>query len=77
MKSKGCKPRQGPDIENRPNNKEHKITKITHTKQQKKMSNSKSTKDWEHGPGAPSCIELSPEDLFLNNVVCTITIRKL
>ena len=33
-------------------NKEHKVTKTIHTKQQKQMGNS-DTKNWEHGPGAP------------------------
>ena len=34
-------------------NKEHKVTKIIYTKQQKQTSNSDSTKTLEHGQGAP------------------------
>ena len=34
-------------------NKEHKITEIIRTIQQEKISNSDSTKNWEHGAGAP------------------------
>ena len=34
-------------------NKEHKIIKIIHTKQLKQMSNSDSTKNWEHRQEAP------------------------
>ena len=33
-------------------NKEHKITKMIHSKQQKQMTNSDSTKTLEHRPGA-------------------------
>ena len=34
-------------------NKEYKVTKMIHTKQQKQINNSDSTKNWKHGPGAP------------------------
>ena len=34
-------------------NKEHKLAKIKYAKLQKYMSNSDSTKNWEHGPVAP------------------------
>ena len=33
-------------------NKEHKATKLVHTKQKKQMSNPDFTENWEHEPGA-------------------------
>ena len=33
-------------------NKEHKATKIIHTKEQKQTTNSDSFNNWQYGPGA-------------------------
>ena len=55
-------------------NIEHKITKIMHTEWQKQMSNSDSTKSWEHGLGSPvglasSAFQETPAKLFIKSLI--------
>ena len=55
-------------------NKEHKVIKIIHTNQQKQLSNSDSTINWEHGPGAPvgqvaSAFLETPAELLIKDVL--------
>jgi hypothetical protein len=55
-KSKGWKvKRQRRSKENGDrNNEQHTKTERKHTENKKKKSNKDSTKNWEHGPGAPA-----------------------